>query len=234
MIPGLLINFFEIIAFLTGIFYYQKNKTKPSFYLVCFLGITVFSELFSWYTFFIDDGFLHFLKGTSFGANYWLGNTYSVISFLFYINYFKWYLSTKRSINILNWISIVFLVLSILEIIFSRGFFVKFMPISTIVGTLFVFLSISFYYLELLKSDQILQVQKSLPFYVSVGALIFHLCTTPLFLYSSYLSNSIDPSFVSLYRQVIFGSNYLLYSIYIAGFIICSRKKDPYFPKKNF
>ncbi|WP_207489343.1 hypothetical protein, partial [Aequorivita soesokkakensis] len=190
--------------------------------------------LFSWYAYFVNTGFLHFLKGTPFETNYWWGNISSIISYLFYINYFKWYLSSKSSIVILNRVSVVFLIVSILEIVFSGEFFIKFMPISNILGTLLVFLSIAFYYLELLKSDQILQVQKSLPFYVSVGALIFHLCTTPLFLYSSYYSNSIDPSFVSLYRQVIFGINYLLYSIYIAGFLICLRKKDPYFPKKSF
>jgi hypothetical protein len=234
VIAGLLIQFFELIAFLTGLLYYKKNKSTPTFYLVWFLGITFFSELFSWYAYFVNTGFLHFLKGTPFETNYWWGNIYSIISYLFYINYFKWYLSSKSSIVILNRVSVVFLILSILEIVFSGEFFIKFMPISNILGTLLVFLSIAFYYLELLKSDQILQVQKSLPFYVSVGALIFHLCTTPLFLYSSYYSNSIDPSFVSLYRQVIFGINYLLYSIYIAGFLICLRKKDPYFPKKSF
>jgi len=234
VIAGLLINFFEILAFLTGIFYYQKNKTKPTLYLVWFLGITVFSELFSWYAYFVKTGFLSFLQETSFESNYWWANIYSIISYLFYINYFKWYLSTKKSIKILNFVLIIFFVVSILEIIFTKEFFLKFLPISNILGTLFVFLSIAFYYLELLKSDQILLVQKSLPFYVSVGALIFHLCTTPLFLYSSYYSNSIDPDFVILYRRVIFGTNYLLYSIYIAGFLICLRKKDPYFPKKNF
>lgn len=234
MIAGLLINFFEILAFLTGIFYYQKNKTKPTLYLVWFLGITVFSELFSWYTYFVESGFLHFLKGTRLEMNYWWGNMYSIISYLFYINYFKWYLSAKRSISILNSVSVIVFVVSILEIIFSEGFFIRFMPISNVIGTLFVFLSISFYYLELLKSDQILQVQKTLPFYISVGALLFHLCTTPIFIYSIYYSNSVDPSFVSLYKLIIFSANYLLYSIYIAGFLICLRKKDPYSPKKNF
>ncbi len=234
MTATLFANFLELLTFLVGIFYYQKNKTKPTFYLVWFLGITIFSEVFSWYAYFVETGFLSFLKNTPFQSNYWWANIYSIISYLFYINYFKWYLSTKKSIKILNLVSIVFLVVSILEIFLSDGFFIKFMPISNILGTLFVFLSIAFYYLELLKSDQILQVQKSLPFYVSVGALIFHLCTTPLFLYSIYYSNSVDPGFVSLYRQIIFGTNYLLYSIYIAGFLICLRTKDPYFPKKNF
>ncbi len=217
-----------------GIVYYKKNRSKPTLYLVWFLGITVFNELFGWYAYFLDEPFLSFLKGTPFEDNYWLGNIYSIISYLFYINYFKWYISSKKSITILNRISVVFLTASIMEILFSDGFFVKFMPISNIIGTLFIFVSIAFYYMELLKSDQILQVQRTLQFYISVGALIFHLCSTPLFIYSSYYSNSIDPNFVSLYRQVIFGTNYLLYSIYIAGFLICLRKKDPYFPKKNF
>ncbi len=216
--------------------FYIIEKINPSLlYTLCFfLGITVFSELFGWYAYFVSHGFLGFLKGTPFENNYWSGNIYSIISYLFYINYFKWYLSSKLSITILNRFSVVFFATNILEIVFSGSFFNGVLPFQNIFGTLLVFLAIAIYYLELLKSDQILQVHKSLPFYVSVGALIFHLCTTPLFLYSSYYSNSIDPDFVSLYRQVIFGTNYLLYSIYIAGFLICSRKKDPYFPKKNF
>lgn len=234
IIACLVSNFLQIIAFLTGIFYYKRYRSKPTLHLVWFLGITVFTELFNWYALFIDEDFLSFLKGTPFQSNYWLSNIYTIVSFLFYINYFKWYLSNRKSVALLNFLSIVFFVISILEIAFSKGFFTGFMNITNIVGTLLVFLSIAFYYLELLKSDQILQVHKSLPFYVSVGALIFHLCTTPFFIYSSYYSNSIDPDFVNLYWQVIFGTNYLLYSIYIAGFLICSRKKDPYFPKKNF
>lgn len=234
MTQALIINLFEFLAFVFGLFYYSKNKSKPTYFFVWFLGITIFSELFSWYAYFVDDGFLSFLKGTVFQSNYWSANTYSIISYLFYINYFKWYLLDKTSIKIINLLSVTFLIISIVEIIFSRCFFVRFLPISNIVGTLFVFISIANYYLELLKSDQILEVKRSLPFYVSVGALLFHLSTTPLFIYGSYYSNSIDPSFVSLYRHIIFGINILLYSIYIVGFLVCSQSKNPYFIKKNF
>jgi hypothetical protein len=222
------------LAFVVGIFYYQKHKDRPTFYFVVFLGVTFFAEILGMYAYLVQSGPLAFLRNTPFESNYWLGNLYGLVSYLFYINYFKWFLSSRKFIALLNWGSIVFLGLSFLEIIFSGDFFYRYIPISNIVGTLFVLLSIGFYYLELLKSDQILLVQKSLPFYVSVGALIFHLCTTPLFLYSFYYSNSIDPGFVSLYRQIIFGTNFVLYTIYTAGFLICFRKKDPYFPKKSF
>lgn len=234
VIQGLLINLFELSAFVFGLFYYLENKSKPTFYLVWFLGITVFTELFNWYAYFVNSGFLSFLKGTVFQSNYWSGNIYALINFLFYINYFKWYLLDKRSIRIINLFTMIFLIVSIFEILISGGFFSRFMPISNMLGTLFVFISIAFYYLELLKSDQILVIQRSLPFYVSVGALLFHLCTTPLFIYSVYYSNSIDPGFVELYRHVIFGTNILLYSIYISGFLICSRTKNPYSNRKSF
>lgn len=234
MLGSIVVNTLEFIALIVGVFYYLRNKSIPTYYLVWFLGITFLNEIFCRYTSFVQDGFLNFLIDTPFGKNYWLVNTYSIISYLFYINYFKWYLSSKRAINILNRVSWIFLLVSVLEIVFAKGYFDRFMPISNIVGTLSVFLSIGFYYLELLNSDQILKVYKTLPFYVSVGALIFHLCTTPIFIYSTYYSYSIDPSFVSLYRQIIFGSNYVLYSIYIAGFLICYYREIPYYPKKNY
>lgn len=231
---ALLINLFELLAFAFGVFYYSKNKSKPTLYFVWFLGFTLLSEIFSWYAYFVDSGFLSFLKGTVLESNYWLSNIYGMISFLFYINYFKWYLLEKKSIRIINVFSVIFLVVSFCEILISGGFFNRFMPIANMLGTLLVFISIAFYYLELLKSDQILVVQRSLPFYVSVGALLFHLCTTPLFIYGAYYSNSIDPSFVNLYRHIIFDINILLYSIYIAGFLICSQTKNPYSIRKNF
>lgn len=234
MIQGLLINLFELLAFVFGLIYYQKNKSRETYYLVWFLGITIFTELFRWYAYFVDSGFLSFLKDTVFQSNYWVGNSYALLSYLFYINYFKWFLLDKKSIKIINWLSVIFLIISISEILFSGGFFHRFMPISNMAGTLFVFISIGYFYLELLKSDQILVVNRSLPFYISVGALLFHLCTTPVFIYSVYYSNSIDPSFVNLYRHIIFSTNVLLYSIYIIGFLICFQTKNLFSFKKNY
>jgi hypothetical protein len=234
MTAAIIAHLLELSAFIAALFYYRKNKSKPTFYLMLFLGFTVCVEILGWYTILMDSGYLSFLKNSVFQKNYWLFNIYGIISYLFYINYFKWHLTSRDSVRILNFSSLLLIVASLAEIAFSNDFFNIFLPIFRLLGTFLVLLSISLYYLELLRSEQILQVQKSLPFYVSVGALIFHLCTTPLFIYSSYFSNSIDPGFVRLYTLVIFGTNYLFYSIYIAGFLICSRKKDPYFPRKNF
>ncbi len=234
MIAAVIANLLEILSFLIGLYYYRKYPSRPTYYLVLFLGLTVSVELAGWYAILMKFGYLTFLEGTPFQKNFWLYNIYGVVSYLFYINYFKWFLTSVRSIAILNIASIVFLVVAAIETLFFPGFFETFLPIYRIFGTLLVLMSIAIYYLELLKSDQILQVHKSLPFYISVGALMFHLCTTPLFIYVSYFNYSIDPGFAVLYRQVIFGTNYFLYSIYIAGFLICSQTKTPYSLKKNF
>ncbi len=234
MLGFILINVFELLAFAAAFFYYRKHPSKPNFYLLWFLGITCVFEIVNWYTALILMGHLQFLADTPFESNYWLGNIYALVSYLFYIQYFKWFLTSHRYRHAINIVSAIFLLFGVMEIIISGGFFNRFMPLTNILGTLLVFLSIGFYYLKLLKSDHILLVHRSLPFYISVGALMFHLCTTPLFIYSSYYSNSIDPGFVSMYRWIIFGANYLLYSIYTVGFIVCYQTKALYYPNKNF
>lgn len=221
------IHLIELLAFLAGIFYYRRNKSRPNYYLVWFLGFTFCVEILGWYVYFVPDGFLSFIKDTSFESNHWLFNICTIISFVFYISYFKWHLQSKRDTIILNSCILVFLIVSILEILISDGFFNRDMPIVNILGTIIVFLSIAFYYLQLLRSDQILEIHKSLIFYISIGTLFFYLCTTPLFIYSSYYSSSIDPSFIGIYSKILHGTNYLLYGIYILGFLVCVKHEKP-------
>jgi hypothetical protein len=218
----------EALALITGIYFYNRNKDKNTLYLIRFLSITVFVELLGWYPSFIDaNGIFSFLKGTSIETNYWIYNIYHIISALFYISYFKWYLKSKKAVFILNFLSIMFFIGAVLYLVFSGIFFVAFSPFTLIVGTILIFLSIALYYLELLKSDQILIVHKTLPFYISVGASIFHLCTTPIYIYSLYFSKE-DLNFLKVYLWINYSSNLILYTIFILGFLICSKRKNPY------
>lgn len=227
-------NVLEALAFILSIIYYQKYKTRENLFLSWFLGITLLAELLGYYAGFIENSFLHFLEGTVFEKNYWIGNTYSLISFIFFIHYFKWQIRDKNLEVFLNVISIIIGVFGVGEIVFTKGFFDHFMPLTNVLGSFFVVLSISLYYLKLLKSDLILQINKLLPFYISVGTLLFFLCTTPIILYSNYYSLSIDSSFVTLYKWTILGFSYLMYSIYSIGFIVCLKIKPPYYPRSDY
>ena len=225
----ILLNILELLAFFASIYYYKNSRDQISYLLVAYLGFTVFVELVGYYPYFVQDGsFLSSLKGTLLEENYWLYNVQLVISILFYITYFKFCLRSKFMRLVLSICSVAFLLASILYFIFTDVFFVAFSPFTVIIGTLLIFLSIFLFYLELLNSNEILRVHRLLPFYISVAALVFHLCTTPLFIYSTYFSQSLNPEFYKLYLQVIFSTNFFMYSLYIIGFIVCARNKNSY------
>jgi hypothetical protein len=72
-----------------------------------------------------------------------------------------------------------------------------------------------------------LNLKRFLPLYVSIGVMIFYLCVTPLSIFSDYF-NSENSLFVKLQVHLILFSNIFMYSFFILGFYICSRKKKSF------
>jgi len=222
----LLTYVFEISAFIIGLYYYKNNKSKEIHYLIWFLGLTVFVEIISAYTVLLDDfSFLFRLKGTGYERNYWIYNIYMIGSFLFYTSFFKWFLKSDKAVNILNWLSVFYAIASVLYLFVKGGFFEGYSLVTLLAGTTLVLLSIFLYYYEIIKGDNILEIKNSLPFYISLGALFFHVCSAPVLIYSIYYRQSFNPEFVTVFRLVLYGSNFILYSSYIIGFIVCHKKK---------
>ncbi len=217
---------FVLCAFLLSVYYYKNNKSRETLYLTWFLGSTIFVETISSYSFLLDDfNFLSRLKGTNFEHNYWIYNIYMILSSLFYISFFKWYLKSYKAIKTLDILSVFYLIGSILYLIINGGFFEGYSLFTLLVGAILVLLSIFYYYYEIIKSDSLLKIKKSVPFYVSLGALFFYLFTTPVLIYSIYYRQSFNPDFNTVFKIVLYGSGFILYSSYIIGFIICSKKK---------
>ncbi len=214
----------ETLAFVASLYHYRRNKSKSAFYLAAYLGLTVLIEIIGYYTVLLKAlERLDLIEGTFWEKNFWLYNIQLIISAVFYTVYFKWQLTSKVSKKLLSIVVILFSISAVAYLIFSGVYTVAFSPFTLIAGTLMVLFSIGLYYLELLQSDLILNVTRSLPFYISIGVIIFNLCTPPLFLYSMFFSLTNNPEFVPIYTLVIFGSNLIMYSIFILGFIICSR-----------
>ncbi len=222
-----IIYFFEWAAFIFSIYYYKKQPFKPIKHLVMYLGFTIFIETIGFYTFFIDEwDFLSFLKETTFEKNFWLYNIYMIISFLFYALFFKWFLKNTKTIKLMEVLSGLFLITGISILVFSDVFFIKYPAITLISGTVLVLISIFTYYLELINSDRILNLSKSVVFYISVGVLIFHLCLTPVFIFSSLLIDKNTPENIIFYTSLLKVGNYILYSSFILGFIITAKSNS--------
>lgn len=225
------IFFLEVLAASTGTYYLRKNLSqfKSTKYLVLFLWITVFVELVGSYApigYFSDYTIFSFVQGTPFENNYWWYNSYSVLSFSFFILYFISFSKNKYWKLIFQILVGTFLLVSILIFIFSGTFFIGYSPYLTIAGTLLLFFSVVMFYFELLRSEFLLQLKRFLPFYISVGVLVFNLCVTPIEIFIQYFNlKDGNELFVTLRSNVLLYANIFMYSTFILGFLICLKKK---------
>jgi len=215
-------------AFL-GLYYIYSNKKvkKATKYFVYFLCLTVTVEIIGAYApiaYFTDYAYFSFVKGTLFEENYWLYNGYTIVSYFIYISYFKWHLESAQQKRLITFLLVLFIVGQIIDFSVSGTYFESYSSYGDIVGTALVLLSIGLYYYQLLTSDEILKFNTSLPFYISMGAILLHLVLTPLFIYSSYFDSG-SPDFVKLYKSIVLFTNLLVYLLYSIGFLICLKKK---------
>ena len=231
------INLFEILAAIVATKYSKKYQDdKLSWYFSLFLWFTVAIEIiFGWLPAAINKvESLSFLKDTFLNYNPWAYDLYNIMSFSFFLFYFLTVLSKNRCLGKRDF-SIIFVFVCFCILIHITFDF--FSPISSnlvsILGTLFLSIVIIVFYLKMLKSDLILNFYKILPFYVSIGILIFNLVVNPIFIYQSYYSIKKSPEFVELFKLVIMSANIFMYTCFIFGLIICS-KPNKISLKKNY
>lgn len=226
-----IINLVELFAVISGTIYISKYRVdKATRYFVRFLWFTIFIELvFGWLPTLIKElESLSFFRETFLRKNYWIYNIYFIISFYVYVNYFKQNIKSKKSRRVLNISVICYVVTACMNLTFSDFYFKTFSSYTFIMGSILFLISIAIFYFEMLKSDNVLLFYKSIPFYVSVGSLVFHLTVTPLFIYSKYFHMSISPEFVHIYGVIFTSANIFLYTCYTIGFIVCLQENKSY------
>jgi hypothetical protein len=91
-----------------------------------------------------------------------------------------------------------------------------------VVGSIFLIITIIFYFIQLLKSDKIIVFHKNLLFWISIGLLLFHTGTLPFAIKTtSYaLLNGIHNLFLIIWILAI-----IMYLIFTFGFI-WSKKEE--------
>ncbi len=220
--------FFELMAALFGVIYLIKCRDLSSRYFVAFLCFTFILELVGHFINLANDNFLSFIVGTKFENNYWLYNPFIIFNFIFYTYYFREHIRLLRVKKILLFFLLLYFLTSVINLVLSDVYFVSYSRYSFILGSILILFVVLFYFFEILKSDEILNFTKVLSFYVAIGALVFHLGVTPLFIYTKYYSSAKSPEFVQVYRIILTAANIFMYTCYTIGFIVCSRKNKSY------
>ncbi|WP_461303902.1 hypothetical protein [Aureisphaera sp.] len=231
LIHTLPITLLELLATIAGFYFLKKSPANifPEKYFVQFLLFTVIVELIGSYApiaYFEGYNTFSFLKDTPVADNKWLYNIYSIVSGGFFAFYFAQHIKNKVWKKLLFYIMYAFVITSIVNLLATDVFFTKDSRYSNIVGTFVILLSVILFYFDLLRSDKILNIRFSMPVYVSIGVVIFYLSITPITIFSEYFSRGSGNSlFVEMQSKLILYSNIFMYSCFILGFLICSRKK---------
>jgi len=225
----LLIYILELGAAIAGSIYLRKVAVpeKGVRLFVYYLWIVVFVEfvgLYPSYAYFSDYKKLGFIKGTLFERNYWWYNSYNVIKFLILYVFFILQLQSGAKQKKLYAISGLLILSFIIELFLGGNFYKSNSSYMAIAGTLYLVVLIMLYHFEMLKSEKILKFYKSVAFYISIGMLMWHVSTTPLFIYNRYFSLQ-SPDFVYFQMVLLKSINIFLYGILILGFMVCIKKR---------
>ncbi len=225
-----LVVILEICAAILGTMYYSKTKKQDTSvkYLVFLLWINVFFEVLARFRYAIKSfESLFFLKGTLFEHNIWIYNISIVLSYILYITYFRFNLVNKFLKKTLMILVIFFAISTISNLIVSDVFFKELSTLTDVLGSLILLLSVLFYFYEVMQSDKVLIFYKVLPFYIAVGALVFHLIIAPIDIYFEYVNDS-NIVFRRLRGVVLYSANIFMYTCYSIGFIVCLKRNKSY------
>lgn len=224
---SLLLHSVEAMATISGIFSYKKYKDSVSKYFIWFLFYLMICDSISGYKNYIDNGFLDFLKGTVFATNHWWSTSFWKVGAIVFFSFYYFRVLKRRYFkNIIKICGTLFFVFCLVYISINwNEFFYQFFPIISVLGALVVFLCTVFYFIEILQSERILTIHKSLSFYISVAIFIWWLIITPLVFYDIYHSND-DWNFIFLKWQIYLFANIFMYSIFTFALIWCRPQND--------
>lgn len=203
-----------LIAAIIGTISFYKYKHTPLKYFLYLLWFTAFTEFIGPYA--IEKEFLIFLDEKGIKYNLWMYNLLEIITFMtFFYMYFK---SIKNS-NYRLWVKIFiisYIVISVFNWVFIQKFALEWSELPYIVGSLFLIITILFYFIELLKSEKVLLFHRILLFWISVGLLLFYTGTIPFTIeMNGYaLIPGIHKLFLIMYILAI-----VMYLIFTFGFI---------------
>ena len=222
-------NIFELLAALAGTYYLNKTKTrdiglKLFVYNLWFILLIEIIGMYAAWNYFDEYKTFPGLKDSVLTSNYWLFNSAKIIFLTVFFNVFISQISSFRLKNFLYGLTLFFIISSLSNYIYSDIFFKGFSSYTTISGSLILLICIGSFYYEMLLSDKILNFYKNLPFYISIGAMVWHLSITPIFIYNRYLTRT-NPEFVNFHIDYLRYANIFMYSCFAIGFLICSPKR---------
>jgi hypothetical protein len=222
----------EGIAVLTGLICYKKYRNTYQKYFIWFLIYIIIFDFIGSYTIYVAKyEFLYpikqALKGTLLEKNYWVYTFFwSIGSILFFAFYYLKIIANRRYRRIIYYAALLFFLCSTTYIFLNiNAFFMAAIPFIKVSGATVIFICVIFYFIELLKSDEVLTFYKSLNFYISSAIFIWWLVTTPVVFFEIYFSSA-DWNFVFLRGKIFLFMNIFMYLTFSFALLWCKPQND--------
>jgi hypothetical protein len=199
--------FLELAAFVIGLVYWGKVKATIWKWFVIYLGFIVCGELIC--------NYLHYYSSYKFDVNKIY--TYIILPIEFLFLYWLYYQHAKSKRSKLLVIVCIFIYI-IADQYFFQGKKFIFDSFSYCMGNLLLLLVIISFFISFSKTDELLQYQSSIIFWVSLGVIVFYLGTMPFFGLIHLLYDKYRPIF-NFYTYLMFAFNWSMYLLFIVGFI---------------
>ena len=207
--------YFEFISLIASIIFYVLKRNKIILYFIPFLLLTIVIETI---------GIVYINKER---RNYLMYNIFTSLEFVFYA--FLFYLNLRiklLKLGILIFMPI-FLLFSLLNMIFVQGFNITFNTYTFLLGSFFIVVFCCFYYYESVMPENIdLQLSKQPFLWITSGLLIFYLGSVIINSLFEYLSvNDLKVEGIKIYSYINHSLNVILYSSFCFAFYLCPNHK---------
>lgn len=211
----------EFIAAISGTVYIKNNKNSVVKIFVYYLWITFFVEVIGEYGRLMRNNYDYdwfiAIKNSVFCENMWLYNIYSYVAIGFIGVFYSNLMLNIFYKNIIRGALVLFSLFTFIFFTVSDAFFLKSLPYDFILGTAVICLFVILYFIELMKSDEILNYYKLPSFYISIALLLWYLCVTPLFIFDGYFLE-INAEFVIFKYLLLLIINICTYLCFAFGF----------------
>ena len=207
----ILLNIFELLACVTGLFYWRKIRNSFWQWFPVYLGVIFLTEMTGEYLLFVKRDL---------SANIFLYTYFGIpAQFFFFYWLFYQYFKIKKSNRKWSLISTaIYLVALIADLTYISKHEFYFESFSYVIGCLFMLILLLIFLFGFTNEEEIVNYKKSMMFWVCIGLLIFYIGATPFFAFRSKLYKE-NTAFFYVYWYVQFGLNYLMYLLFTVAFI---------------
>ncbi len=200
-----LVKFIALLTAILGTIFYRKySKGAAKYFLILFWYIVVLEFSYKILYYEVFDRNIRY--------NWILTNVNFVIQPIAYMLIYRAFTKEVISKRMILILIIFYVVACTINSVFLENPLEMRQINSPILAMLLVVSSVLIYFKEVLESEFVLKLNKSVFFWFGLGGLLFHLASIPLWIFSEYMDYQ-GP----IHNSILFMLNLLMHSCYIVG-----------------